>query len=237
MTNSLEGHADQRFDGDLNTLHLLILEMGGLVMNQCHLALDALVNQDITHVNAVEDREPQINSIEESVDNRVVEIIGRHAPISKDLRIIMAFSKIVVDLERIGDEALRIARIVAVIHDGNQPKPGKYQMRDVVSMGSLSLGLLEKALAAFDNLDAKSAESLLNSEQELDAEFQSSVRHLTTFVLEDPRNLGHSINITLILKALERVGAHARNIAEYVVYLVHGVNIRHKRRATDKKSG
>ena len=235
MTKSLEGHADQRFDGDLNTLHLLILEMGGLVMNQCQLAVDSLTQQDLSIAQSVLGRQPKINSMDESIENRVVELIGRHSPISKDLRITLAFSKIVVDLERIGDEAARIAHIVGIIHDGNQPKPGKHQMRDVISMGALALSLLDSALSAFDKLDAKLAESQLNSEQELDAEFQSSLRHLTTFVLEDPRNLGHSINLTLVLKAMERIGAHARNISEYVIYLVHGVNIRYQRRATDKR--
>ena len=236
MTQSLEGHADQRFDGDLNTLHLQILEMGGLVINQCQLALDALLTYESVAAQTVLAREPRVDAMEVSVDNRVIEIIGRHGPVSKDLRVTMAFSKIVVDLERIGDEAARIAHSVEFITDGNHSKPGKNQMRDIVSMGKLSLGLLDRALESFDTLDAKLAESLLNSNQELDAEFESALRHLTTFVLEDARNLGHTINITLVLKALERIGAHARNIAEYVIYLVHGVNVRHERWSGDRKN-
>lgn len=236
MTRSLEGHADQRFDGDLNNLHLQILEMGGLVLDQSRLALQALLQQDITDAQIVLDREPEVDSMEVSIDNNIVELISKRSPISRDLRITMAFSKIVVDLERIGDEAARIAHIVEAISDANQPIPARNQLRDLANMGRMTLELLETSLEAFDTMDAKLAGSLLTADQELDAEFQSSLRHVTTFVLEDVRNLGHSINITLMLKALERLGAHAGNIAEYVIYLVHGVNVRHQRRASDRKA-
>jgi len=101
-------------------------------------------------------------------------------------------------------------------------------------MGKLALGMLDTAMRSLSELDAELAETLLNTDQDLDMEFQSSLRHLTTFVLEDARNLGHTINITLMLKSLERLGAHAGNIAEYVIYLVYGINVRDERRSGDK---
>lgn len=235
MDQPLEGHADQRFDGELNSLHLQILEMGGLALDQSRVALQSLLKLDRDSSKLVLDREPEVDSMEASVDNNIIEMIGRRGPVAKDLRITMAFSKIVVDLERIGDEAARIAHIVDALSDENQPKPAKNQMRDIASMGRMSLEMLETALESFDTLDAKLAESLLPVDHELDAEFQASLRHLTTFVLEDVRNLGHSINITLMLKSLERIGAHAGNIAEYVIYLVHGINMRNERRSGDCK--
>ena len=234
MTKRLEGHADHRFDGELNSIHLHVLEMGCLVLDQSRVALQALLSLNKDLAKKVLDREPEVDSMEDSIDNNIVDLIAKRGPVSRDLRITMAFSKIIVDLERIGDEAARIAYIVESLSDENQPKPAKNQMRDISSMGKLALGMLETAMNSFSELDAELAETLLNADQELDAEFQSSLRHLTTFVLEDARNLGHTINITLMLKSLERLGAHAGNIAEYVIYLVHGVNVRNERRSGDK---
>ncbi len=236
MNQSLEGHADQRFDGDLNALHIDILEMGGLVLDQSRLALQSMLQQDLKIAQNVLEREPLVDTQEVDIDDCIVELINKRGPVSKDLRITMAFSKIVVDLERIGDEAAKIAHIVMAVNEAHQPVPAKSLLRDIANMGRLAIELLEAALESFDALDAKQAESLLNSDSELDEEFQCALRHLTTYVLEDSRNVGHSINITLMLKSLERLGAHAGNIAEYVIYLVHGVSVRHNRRAPDSNN-
>ncbi len=236
MNQSLEGHADHRFDGELSSLHLLILKMGGLTLNQSQLSLQAILQQDIVAAQTVIGKEPDIDSLEATVDSRIVELISKRSPIAKDLRITMAFSKIVVDLEHVADEAAKIATIVLILNDGN-PKLSKRQTRDIASMGKLSVGYLETAIQAFDTLDVKLANSILNAELELNEEFQSALRYSMTFVLEDARTLGNSINIMLMLKSLERIGTHAQNIAEYVIYVVHGINIHHQRRATDKKNG
>jgi phosphate transport system regulatory protein PhoU len=190
------------------------------------------LNKDLA--KKVLDREPTVDSMEDRIDNSIVDLMTKRGPVSRDLRITIAFSKIVVDLERIGDEAAKIALIVESLSDENQPKPAKNQMRDISNMGKLALGMLDTAMRSLSELDAELAETLLNTDQDLDMEFQSSLRHLTTFVLEDARNLGHTINITLMLKSLERLGAHAGNIAEYVIYLVYGINVRDERRSGDK---
>ncbi|MGB1428134.1 MAG: phosphate signaling complex protein PhoU [Cycloclasticus sp.] len=234
MTKTLEGHADQRFDGELHALHLNVLEMGSLALDQSRVALQALMGLNKDLAKKVLDREPTVDSMEDRIDNSIVDLMTKRGPVSRDLRITIAFSKIVVDLERIGDEAAKIAHIVESLSDENQPKPAKNQMRDISNMGKLALGMLDTAMKSLSELDAELAETLLNTDQDLDMEFQSSLRHLTTFVLEDARNLGHTINITLMLKSLERLGAHAGNIAEYVIYLVYGINVRDERRSGDK---
>ncbi len=234
MTKTLEGHADQRFDGELHALHLNVLEMGSLALDQSRVALQALMGLNKDLAKKVLDREPTVDSMEDRIDNSIVDLMTKRGPVSRDLRITIAFSKIVVDLERIGDEAAKIAHIVESLSDENQPKPAKNQMRDISNMGKLALGMLDTAMRSLSELDAELAETLLNTDQDLDMEFQSSLRHLTTFVLEDARNLGHTINITLMLKSLERLGAHAGNIAEYVIYLVYGINVRDERRSGDK---
>lgn len=234
MTKTLEGHADQRFDGELHALHLNVLEMGSLALDQSRVALQALMGLNKDLAKKVLDREPTVDSMEDRIDNSIVDLMTKRGPVSRDLRITIAFSKIVVDLERIGDEAAKIALIVESLSDENQPKPAKNQMRDISNMGKLALGMLDTAMRSLSELDAQLAETLLNTDQDLDMEFQSSLRHLTTFVLEDARNLGHTINITLMLKSLERLGAHAGNIAEYVIYLVYGINVRDERRSGDK---
>ncbi len=228
MSYSLEGHADHRFDGELNALHIKILEMGALALSQSQLALDAVKQLDADAVHTILQQEITINTLEAEIDNCILELIAKRAPVAKDLRITMAFSRVVVDIERISDEATKIAHLVTSMIDGDQPKPRKKHLRDIVTMGKLSNHFLKTALNGLDTLNAQSVHPIIIAEPELDETFQSSLRVLTTYVLEDARNLGHSINITLILKSLERIGAYAENIAEYVIYLVNGTDVHHQ---------
>ena len=145
----------------------------------------------------------------------------------------MAFSKTTTDLERVGDEAARIAGIIEEMYETGRSHPSGQLMRDVYKMGALVTHMLQRALGIIDGLNAGDAEEMAKGHQELDAEFRSSMRRLSTFVLEDARNVGHAIYITLIIKALERIGDHARNLAEYVVYLMSGEDIRHQLRQSN----
>jgi phosphate transport system protein len=140
----------------------------------------------------------------------------------------MAFSKAVTDLERIGDEAVRIAHTTVAVYDDEVRRPSRKLMRDVQTMGKLAIGMLQDAVSIYDTYDLAVAEGLLRRHAELDMEFQSSLRRLSTFILEDARNVGHAINTVLLVKALERIGDHARNLAEYVIYLVQGDDVRHQ---------
>lgn len=228
MVQSLEGHTVQRFDGELNNLHMLILEMGGLVLDQVKQSIRAVTEKNLDVARLVLQREPDVDALEVRVDEENVIVIAKRCPVAKDLRITTMVSKAVTDLERIGDEAARIAKHTMQMYDNDTSDPSSHLLRDIRTMGKLSTGMLQDALDIFDTFDVNSARELAGGSQELDEEFQSSLRRLATFVLEDARNVGHTINVTLIIKALERVGEHARNMAEYMIYLVKGEDVRHR---------
>ncbi len=227
MSARLEGHTFQRFDGELHHLHVELLQMAGLVHDQVQVVLEAFQQQNLDIFRVVKEREYQVDSLEKKIDSGITEVLAKRSPMARDLRAIIAFSKMVTDLERIGDEAARIAYIATNIYDNGRSNPSVYLLRDIGLMGKLACASLKEAIETLDILDMERAEKLLNSHDDLDEEFQSSLRRLTTFILEDARNVGHTINIVLILKSLERVGGHARNLAENVIYLISGEDIRH----------
>ena len=228
MTHSLEGHTVHRYDGELNNLHLRVLEMGGLVLDQVRHALRALQDKDTSFANTVLEREHEVDDLELAIDDDVITMIAKRGPVARDLRIIMSISKTITDLERIGDEAARIGHIAKAIYESERSAPSGHLMRDVIKMAQLGVEMLQEALEAFDSLDATHARALVCRENELDLEFQSSLRRLATFLLEDARNVGHAIHIVLLIKCIERIGDHARNIAEYIIYMVRGEDVRHR---------
>ncbi|WP_455365440.1 phosphate signaling complex protein PhoU [Kaarinaea lacus] len=228
MIQPMEGHTVHRFDGELNNLHMLILEMGGLVLDQVRQSIKAVTEKNIEAARLVIQREPEVDALEVKIDEENIVVIAKRCPVAKDLRITTAVSKGVTDLERIGDEAARIANQALQLYGSDTSDPSNHLLRDIKPMGNLSLGMLQEALDIFDTFDVTRARILAKGNVELDEEFQSSLRRLATFVLEDARNVGHTINVTLIIKALERIGEHARNMAEYVIYLVKGEDVRHQ---------
>lgn len=223
----LEGHTVRRYDGELNTLHLRVLEMGGLVLNQTKLALCGLTEGDLKATSDVLEYEHDVDEIEIQTDEEIINVLAKRQPMAGDLRVIMSISKAITDLERIGDEAARVAEIGKSMHGNERSKPGSQLLRDVTTMGDLAIGKLEEALHCFDALDIERALKLAAGKSELDMEFQSSLRRLATFLLEDARNVGYHINIVLAIKSLERIGDLSRNLAEYVVYMLSGKDIRH----------
>lgn len=225
--HQLEGHTYQRFDGELNHLHLSLLEMGGLVTDQASEALDSIKHQDLVKARKVCEREHQVDVLEKEIDSRITAILAKRSPLARDLRGLMAFSKAVTDLERIGNEAVRMASISKIIYENEVSNPSSYLLHDVHAMGKVVCNQLKESLNIFDLLDFERAEVLLNNRDELDEEFEVGLRRLTTYVMEDSRNVGHVINIVLVLKSLERIGNHAHNLAEYIVYLVSGEDVRH----------
>jgi phosphate transport system protein len=228
LSEIMEGHTVRRYDGELNNLHLLVLEMGGLVLDQSRKAVEALKTGDLDMSRLVLARETEVDALELKIDENVWSVLGRRGPVARDLRVVMAFSKAVTDLERIGDEAVRISHTTLAVYDDDVRRPNRKLLRDVNTMGKLAIGMLQDAVWLFDTFDIDVAEGLLRRHTELDAEFQSSLRRLTTFILEDARNVGNAINTVLLVKALERIGDHARNLAEYVIYLVRGEDVRHQ---------
>lgn len=229
MSYLLEGHTVQRYDGDLNALHMQVIKMAGLALDQTRLALKALKDEDLDAAHRVTEREKEVDNDELKIDEMIVNLIALRTPVAVDLRVIMAFTKSVVDLERIGDLAARIASISLNIYDNENNDPSSQLMRDIFVMGKRAIELLESSIEVLDTLDQSKAQSLLcEPEEELAEDFRSALRRLTTFVLEDSRNVGHAINIVLILKAFERIGEHGRNLVEQALYITNGTDVRHQ---------
>ncbi len=172
-------------------------------------------------------RDQVINGLQVKADEDCVSLIALRQPLGSDLRLIMSLSKIVTDLERIGDEAEKIARMTIKTYDGDSSPPSAKLLRDVVPMAKLAQNMLHNCLDALARLDVEKAVEVAQGDDELDQEFQSALRRLITYMMEDPRTIGHAINVIFIVKALERIGDHSKNIAEYLIYLVKGKDVRH----------
>jgi phosphate transport system protein len=222
-----EGHTVKRYDAELTHLRGRVLEMGGLVIDQIQRAIKALKREDLDGAADVIDRDHLVDDFDVDAEKKVVDLIARRQPVANDLRMVIATSKAVANLERIGDEAVKIARLVLSIYGHDESPPNKRMLRDIKVMAGLAVSMLRGSLDAFDRLDMNKAVEILQEDEEMDEEFQSAMRRLATYVMEDSRTLGHSINATLVIKALERIGDHAKAIAETTIYQVKGKDVRH----------
>lgn len=221
-------HTVKRYDAELARLLGLVAEMGDMVAEQISFAVQALVRQDTGAARNVIDRDHLVNGIDVVADEVAVNLLALRQPMGSDLRLIMAASKTVTDLERIGDEAKKIARLAIRIYDGEgRGSPRIELFRDVRAMELLASHMLRGSLDALKHRDFDKAVEVVKGDRELDKEFQSALRRLTTYIMDDHRNIGHVIDVVFIVKALERIGDHSKNIAEYVVYLLKGKHVRH----------
>ena len=227
MAISHDAHTVKQFDVLLANLRNLVLEMGGLVEEQIQHAIQALDDEDLTAAREVVARDQVINGLQVKADEDCVSLIALRQPLGSDLRLIMSLSKIVTDLERIGDEAEKIARMTIKTYDGVSSPPSAKLLRGVAPMAKLAQNMLHGCLDALARLDVEKAVEVAQGDDELDQEFQSALRRLITYMMEDPRTIGHAINVIFIVKALERIGDHSKNIAEYLIYLVKGKDVRH----------
>ena len=226
-------HISKQFDMELETIRTRVLQMGGLVEQQILSAIDALMSGDIAKFDKVITEDALVNAMEVTIDDDCQHIIARRQPAASDLRIIITVIKTITDLERIGDEAQKIARMGKTIYQSE-----RYQMprfREIRKMAEVALGMLRRALDAFARLDATAALELAEEDMRLDDDFAAELRQLITFMMEDPRTISMSIDTLFISKAIERIGDHAKNISEYVVYLVKGKDIRHTSLETIKR--
>ena len=227
MSISHDAHTVKQFDIQLANLRNLVLEMGGLVEDQIKNAVKSLDDEDLTLARDVIARDQIINGLQVKVDEDSISLIALRQPVGSDLRLIMSLSKTVTDLERIGDEAEKIARMTIKTYDALSSPPSAKLLRDVTPMAKLAADMLHGCLDALARLDVEMAVSVARGDDNLDQEFQSALRRLITYMMEDPRTIGHAINVLFIIKALERIGDHAKNIAEYIIYLVKGKDVRH----------
>ena len=218
-------HLSSQFDSELNGVSSRVMELGGLVESQIRLAIHALSNFSTESANQVIEAEVRVNAMEVDIDRELSSIIARRQPTARDLRLLIAISKTTANLERAGDEADKIARMVkSIIDSGSARALPASELRVAADLAS---GLLRKALDAFARLDTTVALSILKEDDQIDKEFDGFVRKLITYMMEDPRTISASLDLLFIAKAIERIGDHAKNIAEFIIYIVKGEDIRH----------
>jgi phosphate transport system protein len=218
-------HLSTQFDADLNALSSRLMEMAGLVESQTRDAIEALTHFNSDVADRVIAAEERVNAMEMQIDRELSSIIGRRQPTARDLRLLMAISRMTANLERAGDEAQKIARMVkSMIASGSSRALPVSELHLAVE---LAAGLLRKSLDAFARLDAKAAVDILKEDDLIDREFGGFVRKLVTYMMEDPRMISPSLDLLFVAKAIERIGDHAKNIAESIIYVVKGADVRH----------
>ena len=219
-------HLSTQFDSELNRISSRVMELGGLVERQISQAIYALIQFNLEAVQQVAALEERVNAMEVEIDYELTSIIGRRQPTARDLRMLMAFSKVTANLERMGDEAHKMARMVkSIIESGAARNLPSSELRVAAEMAS---ALLRKALDALARLDTKAALGILKEDDLIDDEFDGFVRKLITYMMEDPRTISASLDLLFLAKAIERIGDHSKNIAEQVIYLVEGKDVRHQ---------
>ena len=218
-------HTIKQYDVDLDALRTQVLQMGGLVESQIQAALEVYATGNRELADRVMEDDRRVNGYEVRIDNDCSHIIVRRQPAATDLRTVLAITKTVTDLERIGDEAEKIARAARQLHEQGRASLPRYA--DVRHMADTALAMLRKALDAFARLDAVSAAQVVKEDMTIDEQFRSVLRQLITYMMEDPRTISSSLDIIWIAKAIERIGDHAKNMAEYVIYMVKGTDVRH----------
>jgi len=218
-------HLSKQFDADLETLRSGVLQMGGIVESQIRGAIEAFTNGNPDLIEQIIASEARVNECEVQIDDDCSHIIVKRQPAAGDLRLIMAISKTVTDLERIGDEAEKIARMSKQIHDRGHTD--LYRFANIRHAADIALSMLRQALDAFARLDTAQAASIIRQDVAIDTEFRSILRQLITFMMEDPRTISTALEIVWIAKAIERIGDHSKNIAEDVIYIVKGTDVRH----------
>ena len=217
-------HISQQFNAELDTVKTHMLEMGGLVEKQVRDAITSLIEGDSQSAETVKTNDKRINSMEVSIDEECTRILARRQPAASDLRLVIAISKAVIDLERIGDEAGKIATQAIQLSESGESPRGYKEIRHI---GNHVGFMVRDALDAFARFDVDMALAVAKEDKLVDEEYGTAVRSIITFMMEDPRTISQMMNVIWALRSLERVGDHARNIAEHVIYLVKGRDVRH----------
>jgi phosphate transport system protein len=222
---TMNEHVSKRFDSELESLRSRVMQMGGLVETQITRAIESFVSGDQDLMQQVIADDHQVNGLEVSIDDDCAHIIARRQPTAGDLRMVMAVSKIVTDLERIGDEAAKIARMGKEIYQ--RDKLLIPRLTDIRKVGGVGVSMLRDVLDAFVRLDVMDATRIIREDQAVDDQFRGILRQLITYMMEDPRTISTALDIVFIAKSIERIGDHSKNIAEDVIYIVKGTDVRH----------
>lgn len=218
-------HISANFNNELEGIKNHLLEMGGKVEKQLNEAVAALVARDTGEAEAIINRDHEVNQMEMRIDDECATILARRQPAASDLRLVVTAIKVITDIERIGDEAAKIARQGIRLAEENISPTNYIEVRHI---GSHVATMLRKSLDAFARLDMDLAVEVIKEDDDVDKEYGSAMRSLVTFMMEDQRNIGAILNEMWALRSLERIGDHASNIAEHVVYLVRGLDVRHQ---------
>jgi len=219
-------HSSKQYDVELEQMRSRTLQMGGLVESQLKLALEAFEQADVVKAEAAIEGDRRVNELQIDLDMMVNHVIARRQPTAGDLRMIMGIAKAITDLERIGDEASKIARAAKWIHE----KENSFRLNripDVRASGEVAAQMLRRALDCFARLDTTVAAGIIRDDEGIDERFRAILRQLVTFMMEDPRSISAAIDTVWAAKAIERIGDHAKNIAEHVIFIAQGADVRH----------
>ena len=217
-------HTSKKFDSELEGIRTQVLQMGGMVELQIVKAMEGLSNGDLLLIDQVIENDNRVNLLEIELDEACNQVIAKRQPTAVDLRMVSTVQKTITDLERIGDEAKKIAKTAKLHH--NTPSPFTPPIR-LNHIADAVVDMLRTALDSYARLDTVSAAQVVRQDKEVDAEFKGIMRQLITYMMEDPRTISQAIELMFVAKSVERIGDHAKNIAEYVVYMVKGRDVRH----------
>lgn len=217
-------HISRQYNAELEEIRSRVLQMGGLVEQQIDQALTALAKADVDLGEAVIMDDTKVNQLDVTIDEECQHIIARRQPAASDLRLVVAVIKTITDLERIGDEAEKIARMAVRLANEERPKNN---YAEIQALGSHVRTMVHDALDAFARMDVQGALQTAREDRQIDQKYESIMRQMITFMMEDPRTITRALDVIWAARALERIGDHARNICEYIIYLVKGKDVRH----------
>lgn len=225
---TFEKHTSAQFTAELEQARKHLMQMGGLVEQQLEIAFNALQNVDTKLADQTIALDKEVNAMEIKIDQECTQILARRNPAASDLRFIISVTRAVNDLERIGDETTKIAKQALEIADAGNGPQSFVELRHI---GEKVRQMVQQSLDSFARLDTDQALSVLQQDKAVDLEYGTAIRTLVTKMMEDPRMISHALNVMWALRSLERIGDHARNIGESVIYLVKGKDVRHKKLA------